>query len=189
MTDVVHYQSPYTNLDRFKRLLWQGAWAAVTTIFPRSLGNPVKVVLLRAFGAKVSSSAKVYSGAKVFLPKNLIMEDNACLGEGVICYNTTTVRVGSNATVSQRTYLCTASHDITDERHPQTDRPITIGNRAWVAAEAYIGPGVSIGEGAVVGARACVYKSVDPWTVVGGNPAVIIKMRVLRTQQKQGGGE
>ena len=82
-----------------------------------------------------------------------------------------------NATVSQRTYLCTASHDIRSPRHEQTEKPIIIEDRAWVAAEAFIGPGVTIGEGAVVGARAAVFKDVEAWTVVGGNPARFLKRR------------
>ena len=85
-----------------------------------------------------------------------------------------------NATVSQRTYLCTASHDIRSPRHEQTEKPIIIEDRAWVAAEAFIGPGVTIGEGAVVGARAAVFKDVEAWTVVGGNPAREIGKRVMR---------
>ena len=85
-----------------------------------------------------------------------------------------------NATVSQRTYLCTASHNISSSLHEQIEKPIIIEPNAWVAAEAFIGPGVTIGEGAVVGARACVYKDVKPWTVVGGNPAKYIKDRIIK---------
>jgi putative colanic acid biosynthesis acetyltransferase WcaF len=90
--------------------------------------------------------------------------------------------IGNQVTISQRTYLCTASHDISLASHPQIEKPIVIENRAWVAAEAFVGPGVTIGEGAVVGARGCVFKDVEPWTVVGGNPARFIKKRTIKDE-------
>ena len=105
--------------------------------------------------------------------------DYACLAEGVDCYNTVLVRIGRNATVSQRAFLCTAGHDISDPYHHQTDASIVIEDRAWVCAEAFIGQGVTIGEGAVCAARAVVVKDVESWTVVGGNPAKFIRKRVL----------
>ena len=95
---------------------------------------PWKRFLLRCFGAKVSGTANVYASAKVFMPWNLVMKDHACLASEVDCYNAALVELGVNATVSQRSYLCTASHDISSLRHEQTERPIRIGDRAWVAA-------------------------------------------------------
>lgn len=135
--------------------------------------------MLRMFGAEVASTANVYASARIFMPWNLVMKDYACLASGVDCYNAAPVEIGINATVSQRTFLCTASHDISSVHHEQTDKPIVIADRAWVAAEAFIGPGVTVGEGAVVGARAVVFKDVEPWTVVGGNPARFIKERII----------
>jgi putative colanic acid biosynthesis acetyltransferase WcaF len=84
--------------------------------------------------------------------------------------------------------LCTASHNISSLHHEQIQAPIIIGDRTWVAARAYIGPGVTVGEGAVVGATASVYKDVEPWTVVGGNPAKFLKKRVIREQESKGNG-
>lgn len=107
------------------------------------------------------------------------MKDYACLASGVDCYNAALVELGVNATVSQRAFLCTASHNIRSSRHEQIERPIRIGDRAWVAAEAFVGPGVTIGEGAVVGARAVACGDVPPWTVVVGNPAKPLKKRTL----------
>jgi len=139
-----------------------------------------KRFLLRLFGARIADTASVYSSATVFMPWNLEMRDYACIADGVDCYNAAPVTIGVNATVSQRAYLCTASHDISSPHHEQTQRPIVIEDRAWVAAEAFIGPGVTVGRGAVVGARGCVFKNVEPWTVVGGNPAKLIKKRVIK---------
>ncbi|MDR2683898.1 MAG: putative colanic acid biosynthesis acetyltransferase, partial [Prevotellaceae bacterium] len=81
---------------------------------------------------------------------------------------------------SQRAFLCTASHDITKPDMPLITAPIIIEDQAWIAADAFIGMGVTIGQGAVVGARAAVFKDVEPWTVVGGNPAKFIKKREIK---------
>jgi putative colanic acid biosynthesis acetyltransferase WcaF len=86
--------------------------------------------------------------------------------------------IGKDATVSQYSYLCTASHDYQFAHMPLVSAPIIIGDYAWVTADVYIGPGVTIGEGAVVGARSTVVNSIPPWTVAAGNPARALKQRV-----------
>ena len=103
------------------------------------------------------------------------MEANSCLASDVTCYNVAPIKIGANTTVSQGAYLCTASHDITNPLNPLITAPIVIEDQAWIAAEAFIGMGVTIGQGAVIGARTAVFKDVEPWTVVGGNPAKIYK--------------
>lgn len=105
------------------------------------------------------------------------MGEHACLADGVDCYCVALIRLGAFALVSQRAFLCAATHDIRDPRFPLVPKPIVIGARAWVAAEAFIGPGVSIGESAVVGARAVVVKDVSPSAIVVGNPARQIGIR------------
>ncbi len=109
------------------------------------------------------------------------MGDYSCLSENVDCYSVDKITIGKQVVVSQGAFLCCASHDISSQIMELTYKPITIKDNAWVAAEAFIGPGVNIGEGAVVGARAVVTKDVAPWTVVAGNPAKFIKKRVLRS--------
>lgn len=104
----------------------------------------------------------------------------ACLASDVDCYNVARITIGDNTTISQGAYLCTASHDITDPLNPLITAPIVIEDQTWVAAHAFIGMGVTIGQGAVVGARAAVFKDVAPWTVVGGNPAKFLKNRVIK---------
>jgi putative colanic acid biosynthesis acetyltransferase WcaF len=108
------------------------------------------------------------------------MGPNSCIASNVDCYNVDKVRIGANSVVSQGAYLCTASHDITNPLNPLITAPIIIADQAWVAADAFVGMGVTIGQGAVIGARAAVFKDVEPWTVVGGNPAKFIKKRVLK---------
>ena len=141
---------------------------------------PWKRFLLRAFGAKVADTANVYTSARVFYPPYLEMGEYSCLASDVDCYNVAPIKIGANSTVSQGALLCAASHDITHAHNTLITSPIVIEDQAWVGARAYIGMGVTIGQGAVVGATASVYKDVDAWTVVGGNPAKIIKSRVLK---------
>lgn len=107
----------------------------------------------------------------------------ACLGPEVICYNQDWVVLEGDAIVSQYSYLCSAGHDVDHVNMADCGlitAPIVLGRGAWVGSRAYIGMGVEIGEGAVVGASASVYKSVEPWTVVGSNPAKVVKKRTLR---------
>jgi putative colanic acid biosynthesis acetyltransferase WcaF len=89
------------------------------------------------------------------------------------------IKIGAYSTISQYSYLCTASHDYRSLKMPLVAAPITIGERVWITADVFVGPGVTIGEGSVVLARSTVLKSVDSWMVVGGNPAKVIKARVL----------
>lgn len=108
------------------------------------------------------------------------MGDYSCLGDHVDCYCVDTVTLEAYSTVSQYSFLCTASHDYTDPCMPLTTAPIVIGFRAWIAADVFVGPGVVIGDGAVIGARSSVFKNIQPWSVVAGNPAKIIKNREPR---------
>ena len=103
----------------------------------------------------------------------------ACLSAGVDCYTVDKIFIGDQATVSQGVRLCTASHDISSKTMELSTSPISIEANAWVAGWSLILPGVTIGEGAVVAAGAVVTKDVEPWTVVGGNPAKFIKKREL----------
>jgi putative colanic acid biosynthesis acetyltransferase WcaF len=109
------------------------------------------------------------------------MAKNSCLADDVDCYNPSLVNLGELAIVSQYAFLCTASHDYNDPDFAFLSRPIAIERLAWVAARAYVGPGVTIREGAIVGANSCVYSDVPSWVVVGGNPAKTIGRRRIES--------
>ena len=116
---------------------------------------------------------------RIWAPWRLTLEDEATLGHFVDCYCVAPVTVGAHATVSQYGYLCTATHDPTDPNMRLISRPIRIGSGAWVCARAFVGPGVTVAEGAVVAACAVAVRDVPPWTIVAGNPARAIKERRL----------
>ena len=135
--------------------------------------------LLRLFGASVSSNAHVYPSAHIYLPWNLTLGANASIGEWALIYNLGPVVIGESATISHRAHICAGTHDYRDPTLPLRRLPIHIGSQAWVCADAFVGPGVKVGDGAVVAACAVVVKDVPPWQVVAGNPAVFIKERTL----------
>ncbi len=178
--DLSGYENRLGRKHQAVRMLWNILWPLTTWFLPRSLGMGWKRSLLRMFGAKVHPTAQVYSSARIYYPANLTMEAYSCLADGVECYNVAPVTVGAHSTISQGTLLCTASHDITDSHHRLVTAPIMIEDQVWIGARAYIGMGVVVRQGAVVGATASVYKTVEPWTVVGGNPARFIKKREIR---------
>lgn len=178
--DLSKYHNTLNRKHQLVRLLWSVMWGLLARPLPRSMGSGWKRFLFRLFGAQIAPTAVVYSSAKVYYPANLVMEAYSCLASEVDCYNVAPIRIGANATVSQGAYLCTASHDISNPLHPLITAPIVIEDQAWIGARAFVGMGVTIGQGAVVGAMASVYKNVEPWVVVGGNPAKFIKKRIIK---------
>ena len=124
-----------------------------------------------------------YPSVKIWAPWNLEMGDHSCLASGVDCYCVDKITIGAHSTVSQYSYLCSASHDYTNAGMPLVTAPIVIGERAWITADVFVGPGVTIGDGAVITARSSVFSDIKPWVVARGNPAVEIKPRVIRTDR------
>lgn len=177
--NLSQYEDRLTLGNKLLRVLWNTVYWMAFRPFPTSLLMPWRRMILRLFDAKMGKGSQVYCTARIWAPWNLEMGDYSCLASHVDCYNVDKISIGSNTTISQKTYLCTASHNISNPRHPLITAPITIADQAWIAADAFIGMGVTIGQGAVVGARAAVFKDVLPWTVVGGNPANFIKERII----------
>lgn len=137
--------------------------------------------MLRLFGASIGRKVHPYPSSRVWAPWNLEMADGSCLADGVDCYCVAKITIGAGSTVSQYSFLCSASHDYTDPAMPLMVAPIVIGNDAWITADVYVGPGVTIGDGAVVTARSSVFADIPPWMVARGNPAVVVKPRIMKT--------
>jgi len=133
--------------------------------------------LLRIFGASIGSNVRISPSVKVWAPWNLTVGDEAAIAHDVDCYSVDQLTIGSHATVSQYTFLCTASHDVSDPHMRLISAPITVEDQAWVCAGVFIGPGVTVGKGAVVGAMSAITRNVAEWTIVAGNPARVIKTR------------
>jgi putative colanic acid biosynthesis acetyltransferase WcaF len=178
--DLSVYRNRLGWRNQLGRVIWQTVWALMYWPSPRPM-HGWRRFLLRCFGAKVGRGAHPYPAAKIWAPWNLEMGDHSSIADGAECYSVDKIVLGASSIVSQGAYLCTATHDYQDRAFPLVTAPITIGPGAWVAAQAFVGPGVVVGEEAIVGARACVFKDVEPGTIVGGNPARFIKRRDLKS--------
>lgn len=161
---------------RLERALWNLTWGALGAWTPPPF-HPWRRALLRLFGAKIAPTARIYGSAKIWYPRHLSMAHNAAIGPGVVCYSMAPIDVGADATISQRAHLCAGTHDIDDANFQLIARPIQIGAKAWIASEAFVGPGVTVGEGAVLGARGVTVKNLPDWSVSVGNPARQIRLR------------
>ena len=157
--------------NRVTRLVWNVVWLVLASWTPARLYR-WRRFLLQLFGAKLALRTDVRGSARVWYPPHLTMDDRSILAEGVNCYNMAPVYIKSGAIVSQRAHLCAGTHDIDDDNFQLQAKPIVIGSNCWIAAEAFVGPGVTIGDGAVLGARAVAFRDLQPWTVYVGNPAM-----------------
>ena len=134
-------------------------------------------MLLRLFGAKMGPNCHFYPGSIVHSPWNLICEDLVAVADGTEIYNPSPMKFGSHAILSQGCYVCGATHDFDDPGFPLLSYAMEIGAYSWICARASVGPGVNVGEGAVLGLGSVATRSLEPWTVYGGSPAVKIRER------------
>lgn len=171
--ELKHYAEPKPH--RFKLLVWRFVNIFVFPIMPMR----IRVALATLFGLKYINWCGIGRGAQIYAPWNVEM-DAANIGPRVKLYSKDKIKIGVYVTISQDAYICTASHDITSRGMVLVTKPIMIGDYVWIAAKAIILPGVTIGEGAVVGCGAVVAKDVPPWTVVVGNPARVVGKREIK---------
>jgi len=171
--------SPYSTREKVARLFWG---AVQGSLFRFSFHNwyGFRRALLRAFGARMHATANVRRSVTIECPWNLSIGAESSVGDRAVLYCLGPVSIGARVTVSQGAHLCAGTHDSEDPAFTLHTRPIIVGARAWVAAEAFVGPGVTVGEGAVLGARGCAFADLAPWTVYRGNPAAAIRARTIR---------
>jgi putative colanic acid biosynthesis acetyltransferase WcaF len=173
--DIVQHLRNF-NYPRSTRIRW-AAWAGCRALF-RLSPTPLHAwrrFLLRCFGARIGSGVRIYPSAQVTFPWNLQIEDHVIVGRDVRLYALAPIVIEGHVLVSQGVHLCAGSHDYRQPHFPLLLRPIRIGTGSWIAADAFVGPGVTVGAGSVVGARAVVVHDVPPGSVVAGNPARVIK--------------
>ena len=154
-------------------------WALVRPLFalsPRPLWG-WRRFLLRLFGARVGRAVHIYPSVRVAMPWNLAVGDESAVGDRVHLYNLGPFTIGRQVTISHQAHLCGGTHDHRQASFPLVKCPITVDDGAWICAEAFIGPGVTVGAGAIVAARAVAVKDVAPGQIVGGNPARLIGQR------------
>lgn len=168
----------WTRGELARRALWEYFGALVFACIPRPFWGGRRM-LLRAFGAKIGRDAHIYPSARIAIPWNLAVGDRASIGDRAIIYNLGRVTVGATATISQGAHLCAGTHDFRRADLPLLKADIAIAEGAWICADAFIGPDVSVGRLAVVGARAVVVRDVPEAAIVVGNPAKRVGTRVV----------
>ncbi len=174
----------FTLANRMQRAMWQLVWMLCARWTPPGL-HRWRIFLLNLFGARVSSSAYVYSSVRIWAPWKLEIKQYGTLGPEVRCYNIASVSIGKRAVVSQGAYLCTGTHDYLQRNFPLVARPIVISDRAWICASTFVGPGVTVCEGAVLGATAVTFSDLSAWTVYIGNPAVPKRPRPMISDEEE----
>ncbi|MFT3735916.1 MAG: colanic acid biosynthesis acetyltransferase WcaF [Rhodocyclaceae bacterium] len=178
-------QASFSLGSRIRRGLWCLVEATLFRLSPRPL-HVWRACLLRLFGAQLGKHVHVYPGATIWAPWNLQAGDFVGIADGVTLYNIAEIRIGSYCVVSQDAFLCTGSHDIDSKNFQLTSSPIVLEPYVWVCARAFVGPGVQLAEGCVLGAQGVLMYSVQQsWTVWSGNPAVLRRERERTIKDKR----
>ncbi len=166
----------FSSADRSRRLLWNICYTLLYRTSPRPL-HGWRSFLLRSFGATMGPNCHFYPRSKVWAPWNLRCADQVTAADGAEIYNPAPVDLGSHAILSQDAYLCCATHDYDDPEFPLLAYRMSVGPYAWVCAKASVAPGVNLGEGAVLGLGSVATRTLEPWTVYAGTPAIKVKDR------------
>jgi putative colanic acid biosynthesis acetyltransferase WcaF len=150
-------------------LLW---WLVQAIAFPLT-PQPwsfLRCGLLRLFGADIGKGVLIRPTARFTYPWKIKIGDYSWIGDDVVFYSLDHIHVGEHCVISQKSYLCTGSHDLRDPAFGLKTAPITIGNGAWIAADCFICLGVEIGANAVIGVRSNVFSNIPAGQVCWGNP-------------------
>ena len=172
-----YLRAAFSKKNQVARLLW----GAVHLLLYRPSPRPFfawRSLLLRCFRAEIGPHCHFYPGSKVWAPWNLRCESHVTVADAAEIYNPAPMHLGSHCIVSQGAYLCGATHDYNHPDFPLLGYRMSFGAYAWICARAAVGPGVQVGDGAVLGMGAVATRSLDPWTVYGGNPAIAIRKRL-----------
>ncbi|MGB7084710.1 MAG: WcaF family extracellular polysaccharide biosynthesis acetyltransferase [Phormidesmis sp.] len=178
--DLRQYHQP--NYDaggsRAKMMLW---WLVQAIAFPLSFhnANGLRRALLRLFGAKLGKDVRIRATARITYPWNIEIGDHSWIGDNVVLYSLSPIKIGRHCVISQKSYLCTGSHDISDPRFGLVFGELVVENGAWIATDCFIGPSVRIGANAVIGARSTVLNSMPSDQVCVGTPCKPVKPRPL----------
>ncbi len=169
-------RSPYTLREKIARVLWNSFGQR---LFHCTFHNwyGVRNNLLRAFGARIGNPVRLRPSVIIEQPWNLAIGDNSSIGDRAVVYCLGKITIGNNVSVSQGAHLCAGTHDFRRPDMPLLRPPITIHDYAWIAADGFVGPNVTVGEGAILGARGCAMRDLEAWTIYAGNPVVKVKER------------
>ena len=178
MQDLSRFRMP-PNFRGRSALVVQLWWLVQATLFRWSpqFAYGFRAAVLRAFGAQVGRNVVIRPTVTVTYPWKVKIGDYAWVGDDAVLYSLGEIEIGDHAVVSQRSYLCAGDHDYAQPDFPIRSRKITIGAQAWVAADVFVAPGVTIGQGAVIGVRSSVFRDMPTGMVCMGYPCRPVKPR------------
>lgn len=161
-------------------LLWWLVQAIVFPITPQPL-NSIRCAVLRLFGAKIGKGVLIRPTARFTYPWKVEIGECSWVGDNVVFYSLDRISIGDHCVISQKSYLCTGSHNLSDRAFGLETSSIKIGHGVWIATDCFIAPGVQIGSNAVIGARSTVLKSMPAQFVCWGSPCRSHYMREMRS--------
>jgi putative colanic acid biosynthesis acetyltransferase WcaF len=170
------WASPWRFGERLKILAWSVAWPLLCGWTPKFL-NPWRLAWLRVFGCKIDGYPFVHQHARIHSPWRVILHDRASVGDYANLYSLGEIELGHRCVISQEAYLCTGTHDLNDPNQPLITGKIKIGDDVFLGARAFVMPGISIGDRAVVGSCSVVTRNVEPRWIVAGSPAKFLRRR------------
>lgn len=162
--------------------LWWLVQSSLFALSPQVLYR-WRVWLLRLFGAKIGKGVIIRPSVRITYPWKLTIGDHCHIGDHAELYSLGEIEIGDCAVVSQRSYICTGSHDYTSPTFDIYAKKIVIESEAWVATDVFVAPGVRIGHGAVVGARSSVFSDVPAGMICYGSPARVAGKRIMQGKQ------
>lgn len=168
----------FTTQEKIKRLLWVCVQSTLFRFSPRR-ADGWRAFLLRLFGAKMGRVELIRNTVRIEVPWNLDIGDDVQIGDAVYLYSLGPIKIGDRTIVSQFVHICAGTHDFERLDFPLVRVPVDIGSDCWIATDSYIAPGVRVGQGVVVGARANVVRNLPEWKVCVGSPAKPVKDRRL----------
>ena len=181
--DKIKYNRPYKDNIPTKSKLERLIWVIFNNLIFQFLYGPYlnnfRIFILKMFGAKIGKGCKISNSSRIWIPKNLVIKDYVAIGPFTDIYNIANITLGNKVTVSQYSYLCTGTHNYMSFSNELITKKIIVEDLVWIAAGAFIGPGVKIGKGSLIGARSVVTKNCDSFRIYAGNPCKEIKKRKI----------
>jgi putative colanic acid biosynthesis acetyltransferase WcaF len=180
VTSNANFRNPHSLANKMGRVAWAIVYWTCYRWTPARMGGWWRRWLLSRFGARLGR-AWFHPSVRIWAPWLLKAGDDVYVDRGCYLYNPYGIEIGDRVIISFDSVLCTPTHDYRQPDYPLCGDRIVIEGDSWIAARAFVSPGVTIARGAVVGACSVVTRDVPAWSVVGGNPAVVIKQRMLTT--------
>lgn len=174
--------SPWSARVRLRIALWEMCWRLFCSWTPKPC-NRWRLLWLKLFGARIDGTPFVHQRARIQIPWHVILHDRSCVGDRANIYSLGEIEIEVGAVIAQEAYICTGTHVFDRPGLPLVTRKIRIGKGSFVGARAFVLPGVTVGDGAVIGACSVVTDNVEPNSVNAGNPCRML--RCTTTSQKE----